>query len=715
MAVVAPSDEGLRQRKGAAAPPEPKAELKPSHALMSDEKILERSLMALNLACFADACVGTILGPNYPILMSGKSVHEDAFPDPGIDLTTGMYILQGAPAVSAAIMGLVFAPLSDRIGRKPVVMICLYASVALSVLKYLMRSSFWGFVGASFLNGVFGCIPPVASAYIGDVYSADPAKSEEALGTLMGLQMLGGGLGGVIAILMEDVGMFEPLLAGAPMLFVVALYVHKVLIEPDKGLHDAAADLKKTDNVAAEGDLEAKDKNAKPDALKAPQTLDKKLLFLILFGSLLDNIGSVGMSMALTPVAYTQYAVGPLYVDKEPSLSLEGFKWISTLYIFDLIPGLIAGIVVTQKIGNGGAVVLGNAITAFFMLILLWIGIRMDSNSGNLALFMATFFIGYPMTILSQLTTGPMLDAIAPEKDRGAVQGYNSFVMGIAMSMIPIIFGQVGDAVSDKTSFEILEDYYLYESINGTSTFVGLSDDFQTDKFCLAGEETIMWGCVIFSVLAAFGNLPLYMNPLFGPREPEDKNLVGVSGSDAEIIKKAESGEWVPMAEIERINEERMKAGQPFLRLHYGKYEDEKPRLWKLKEGAESDFKFVKGQMAKYLAVIQDKKQAKALVDMANAARASPAEIKESQRELGAWFTDYLHDNGWWVDDNPALIKEMIMTAFPRCSGPADTLTVDELEPSILNAMRAMNKLVKMQEGDTYSKLLAGKAHPARK
>ena len=69
-------------------------------------------------------------------------------------------------------------------------------------------------------------------------------------------------------------------------------------------------------------------------------------------------------------------------------------------------------------------------------------------------------------------------------------------------------------------------------------------------------------------------------------------------------------------------------------------------------------------------------------------------------------FTDYLHDNGYWADDNPSIIKEMIMTAFPRVSGPMDTLTVDEMGPGMLNFMRAINKIIKSQEADSYTKLL---------
>ena len=71
------------------------------------------------------------------------------------------------------------------------------------------------------------------------------------------------------------------------------------------------------------------------------------------------------------------------------------------------------------------------------------------------------------------------------------------------------------------------------------------NSDFQNTRFNLSSEETLMWMCVGASLLACVVNAPLAMNPLFKPKPPEDQNLVGVSESDAEIIKRAELGEWV--------------------------------------------------------------------------------------------------------------------------------------------------------------------------
>lgn len=41
---------------------------------------------------------------------------------------------------------------------------------------------------------------------------------------------------------------------------------------------------------------------------------------------------------------------------------------------------------------------------------------------------------GFPFTVLSQLTTGPMLDAIAPEDQIGFIQGLNNSSMNFGKS-----------------------------------------------------------------------------------------------------------------------------------------------------------------------------------------------------------------------------------------------------------------------------------------
>ena len=48
-----------------------------------------------------------------------------------------------------------------------------------------------------------------------------------------------------------------------------------------------------------------------------------------------------------------------------PTTTTKAYKWFNAVFILDLIPGMIACMILSQKIGNGKSVVLGNFITAF--------------------------------------------------------------------------------------------------------------------------------------------------------------------------------------------------------------------------------------------------------------------------------------------------------------------------------------------------------------
>lgn len=69
--------------------------------------------------------------------------------------------------------------------------------------------------------------------------------------------------------------------------------------------------------------------------------------------------------------------------------------------------------------------VFGNVFTAVVTAILLVIG-NLPANSGTFAAFVFVMYAGFPFTVFSQLTTGPMLDVLAPEDKIGYVQGLNN-------------------------------------------------------------------------------------------------------------------------------------------------------------------------------------------------------------------------------------------------------------------------------------------------
>ncbi len=111
-------------------------------------------------------------------------------------ITTLMSIYSGLQLVAAPLWG----RLSDRIGRRPVVLV----SVATSVLAYLWLSSadaLWMLFAARALQGISAGNISVAQAYIADVTTPENrAKGMGGLGAALGLGfVLGPALGGLLA------------------------------------------------------------------------------------------------------------------------------------------------------------------------------------------------------------------------------------------------------------------------------------------------------------------------------------------------------------------------------------------------------------------------------------------------------------------------------------------------------------------------------------
>lgn len=656
--------------------------LAPSHSLFTDKRVLANSLAAVRWACFVDVCCQTVLQPNFPY-MCIPDYHQDSFPNiKPFKFATAQYFIPCAPAIGSAIASLVFGPLSDRIGRKPCMLICLYLGAVGSVLKYFARQTFWGFNAANFANGLVGASLVVGMAYVGDVYPDDKEKANEELGALMGLMMLGMSAGNVIAILMEEQGLFMPLWAAAALSLSGGIAASIWMVEADRSLHKDAH--QETHVPHSEGEDDGggeEEKTGEPGTENPwqPTRINFKLFWMIMFGCILDNLGSSGLTMAMSPLMLEEYQLDFILDEEKPLMNDNGYKWITTCVALAIIPAIPISMAVYNKIGIAGGCVLGNAFTVVVTLGLLFIT-KNEATKAWFISFILVLYGGYPMTVLSQLTTGPMIDAIAPEDMRGTLQGYNNGVTQFVMAGGPVVLGLIADEMNTE--------------------------------FCI-------WLCIGLSCAAAVANVPLMHYPqLMWAKDPNAKEHHEHEedlGSDEDLIKRAEAGEWIPSAELDRINEDRMKKGLPFLMLKYGKYENDKDFLGKLKKRAAKDFKHYQDECAKWLQEMRDAgpEGREEMVKMMLNSRPSPDFIKQQKKELGEWFTDYLMDNGYWIENDPTPMKMMIMGAFPRL---VRDINADNLEIGTLLMMKVMNNhmtLANATEG-TVTGLLASKAYTRR-
>lgn len=330
------------------------------YRLAEGKNTLKHSIWSVRFAIMASAINTKILNPNYPILVSANA-HADSFPDTEpFSFNSATYFLPLCSLLGVAISSTVVGKISDRIGRKRVLLYLAWISAIGSVVKFYSSETFWGFCAAQFAFGFFLGNLPVGMAYIGDIATTKKAKEQE-LGVLVSFFVMGNSGGGIIAILMEDSGLFYPLWVAAALLVIAALYLGVCMIE--------AGDFHL---VPTQEDVSLDD-----EQFSRPDTIDKRALWNIIAGAVADNFGSTGLfPLCLSPLALEHYWSDFVSADppENPVMTLLGYKWLSVMVAAMVIPSTMMTPYVFRVCGVAGTCVLGNVLTALVTLILLLIG-----------------------------------------------------------------------------------------------------------------------------------------------------------------------------------------------------------------------------------------------------------------------------------------------------------------------------------------------------
>lgn len=99
-------------------------------------------------------------------------------------------------------------------------------------------------------------------------------------------------------------------------------------------------------------------------------------------------------------------------------------------------------------------------------------------------------------------------------------------------------------------------------------------------------------------------------------------------------------------------------------------------------------------------------KRKKEIIEQLYHSRPPQKEQDALARALSQWFTDYLVDAGYFMEDSPHLYKQMIMAAFPPLSDGGE-LTPDNIEQFGINYIRVLNKYLADNEVTGAKKALA--------
>jgi MFS family permease len=331
------------------------------YKLVDDKDARKKSLLTLQFVVMVSAINTKMLTPNYAI-MASPGLNPDSFPDTDpFSFNSATYFLPMMSLLVVAIASLFLGQLSDRAGRKSVMLVLAVISGVGSIVKYFARETFWGFCIAQLVFGFFLGNLPIAMAYVGDVFTSKTEKGRQ-LSIIVANYVMGNWGGGIIAILMQDSGLFAPLWVGAGLMFLSAISILIWLIEAG----DARLQPIGQNYVAEEKDDE--------EDTPRPEQLDQRTMWNVVGGALADNFGSTGLfPLCLSPLALETYHKEFVDRGEDPIMAVVGYQWLSVCVAFMVVPSTFVTPYIFTRLGVAGTCVVGNTYTAILTMALILI------------------------------------------------------------------------------------------------------------------------------------------------------------------------------------------------------------------------------------------------------------------------------------------------------------------------------------------------------
>ena len=381
------------------------------------------AMNVLLFAVFTKAACARVLNPNYP-LMALSGGHEDAFPSTGpFDFSAATYFIYMAGSVGGFIANAVSGHLSDIVGRRPMILLCLFGAAGSTIARYLARHSFYAFCAFNFVTGLFGAMTALAVIFAFDVF---PNKSEAdgAVGCILAADLIGRAGGGLMATIFPN-DLFVALLPAASLVFVSGLCAVFYLPESSR-YHVREKETPKSD-----------DGSIIQNQSERPLDIHKPTLWNILIGNLFDNLGSLGLIckfvsaggnyrvdvvapvfltsflgivMCLSPLLFNEFYADAVEEGEEPIMSEQGYKYIFVFMALAIVPGAAASPFLFDTFGHAVSCVCANILTGGTIVALLYVATIEPATEATFGGSIAIFYIGLPLTAISQISTAPMLD-----------------------------------------------------------------------------------------------------------------------------------------------------------------------------------------------------------------------------------------------------------------------------------------------------------------
>ena len=346
--------------------------------------------------CLDSIGLGIII-PSFPQLVSETS---------GVSLTeSSKYfgIVMGAYAFMQFLFSPLVGNLSDRFGRRPILLISVCGMGIDYLVMYFAPDLFWLVLGRA-ISGIFGASYTTAAAYIADISS--PEKRAQNFGMIGAAFGIGFVIGPAIGGLLSDFGSRAPFLVAA--IFSLVNFCYGLIVLKESLPHDQRRK------------FEIKRANPLGAVLQMNRFKKMKYLFVVSFLLILTN-----MSVHSTWNYYTMDKFGWTVKDVGISLAVIGV-------CFGIVQAGLSGLLV-RKLGEKGAASLG-----LMTLFLLMIGIVFIPMGAGWMMYLTIF--PYTLSGIVDPAIRTLISRQTAMNEQGELQGVFTSLMSLGEIIGPPLF-----------------------------------------------------------------------------------------------------------------------------------------------------------------------------------------------------------------------------------------------------------------------------------
>jgi DHA1 family tetracycline resistance protein-like MFS transporter len=320
-------------------------------------------------------------------------------------------IILSSNAIAALIFGPLWGKLSDRYGRKPILMIS-QAGTGLAFLLLAFSNSLYIIFAGRILDGIFSGQFPIIRAYISDVSTPQTRSSQMSkimVGYTSGM-IIGPLLGGILGTF----GWWYPMIFASLLSIISIILTSKVLVE--------SMPRERIEDLKTERQL----KKDSPDGKQRIWSGEVGIRFTQVF---LHSLISIIFGSSLSLVLFNRFNASPSIIGT--IMSITG--------VILLIYGLFLMRRVLQKIGEK---------RIFFSCIIGYVVLFMIYPYLNELWMIYVFMVPYALCMASvyPIISSNITKAVGPDK-QGTISGWTTNVQSISQTVSPLIstsFLQIG-------------------------------------------------------------------------------------------------------------------------------------------------------------------------------------------------------------------------------------------------------------------------------